>query len=209
DGAGPKTIGRLLGLGGPRQETLKVLGCWRRCDPARLDRTVRTLSARQHVDVAQLFAALDEWPWRAHPDNWDFVIDVLGAKDPQQWRLFTRILEEEKLPVEETVRELRTRGAKLEELSGLQSLLLQMAERNRDPRRSIELLCSAPHSLGFGELAACRVYVTQRTDGDLADHLRTLAQYGFGMSAGVLAFQDLYANGTSARDLDRLLTMYR
>lgn len=209
DDDGPKTIGRLLELGVPRQETLKVLGCWRRCDPARLDRTVRTLSARQHVDVAQLFAALDEWLWRAHPDNWDFVIDVIGAKDPQQWRLFTRILEEEKLPVEETVRELRTRGATLEELSGLQSLLLQMAERNRDPRRSIELLCSAPHSLGFGELAACRVYVTQRTDDDLADHLRTLAQYGFGMSAGVLAFQDLYANGTSARDLDRLLTMYR
>jgi hypothetical protein len=208
DDDGPKTIRRLLELGVPRQQTLKVLGCWRRCDPARLDRTVRTLSARQHVDVAQLFEALDEWLWRARPDNWDFVIDVIGAKDPQQWCLFTRILEEEKLPDEETVRELRERGATLEDLSGLQSLLLQMAERNRDPRHSIELLCSAPHSLKFGELATCRAYVTQRSGDDLADYLRTLAQHGFGMPAGVLAFQDLYANGTSARNLDRLLTMY-
>ncbi len=205
---GPQVIRRLLEHGVPRRATLKVLKFWRHCDPAGLDLTLRTLGERGAVDVAHLFELLVELLWKARPRNWHFVIDVIGAKEPEQWPLFSRVLEVEALPNEETVDELRTRGASLDDLSGLQSLMLQMRERDRDPRRSIDLLCSPPHSLGFNELVACRAYVIQRSDDDLASFLGVLERYGFGAPAGVLAFQHLYANGVASRNLDRLLSMY-
>lgn len=207
DGAG--TIRRLLAHGVPREQTLSVLDSWYRCDPERLDQNLSVLATRGYTDTAKLFATAGELLWLAVPANWGFLLDVIGAQNPEQWPMFHALLEEPRLPAEDGVRSLRERGASLEQLAALQSLLHAMMKNERDPRSFVDLMCSAPYALTLDELATCLAYSTRRTPQALIEYLGVIAQHGLARPGWVVAMQELYVAGTSALDLDRLLTMCR
>ncbi len=205
-----RSMGRLLALGVPRRSTVKLLDFWGWCASGDLNRSLVALTERGYTDSARLFEALGETLWRArHARNWDFVIDVIGAREVQQFAFFDPVLRADTLPKPEVVRALQARGATLDDLAHLQSFLLTVSDHCKDPNQIVELLMAAPHTLSLRQLADCRGYASERREAELGSFLAYLTQYGFGSAEPVLAFQGVYRSWLKMPNIGRLLALYR
>ena len=203
-----KPVCCLVEVGVPREHALRALDSWYAFEPEQFNRTLKLLAARGYKDVPLIYSVGGDLLWKANPKNWDFVIDVIGAKDPSTWRNLSEFLTtDDALPSHEEIRDLLIRGASLEDLSNLQSFLLKVKRNGRDLRPFLKLMCSDPHSLTITDLSACTVYATRRPIETLTEYIGVLERYALGKSDGVLAFQKLYQSDVSARDLDRMLCM--
>lgn len=207
-----RSIARLLKLRVPRKSTVRLVPFWRRCSPDDLNRSLAALAARGYHDGPEIFEALGETLWRAHKArNWNFVIDVLGARELPKMALFDQFLERDTLPekAEQVVHALQARGATHEALAHAQYFLLTACERRADPIRTITLLLADPHALGFDQLTHCLSYAVQRSEDELETFLGVLAAHDFGSAAGVLAFGKVYASTMTTSNVGRLLALYR
>ncbi|MBS2132313.1 hypothetical protein KEX41_29470 (plasmid) [Burkholderia thailandensis] len=94
-----RCMARLLELGVPRESVVRLLGFWHRCDPEDLNRSLAALAEHGYGDVGQIFDALGETLWRArHARNWNFVIDVVGARELSELARFGEFLHTDTLP---------------------------------------------------------------------------------------------------------------
>ncbi|CAB3728596.1 hypothetical protein R8871_05511 [Paraburkholderia graminis C4D1M] len=210
DAQARRSIARLLALGVPRERTVKLIEFWHRCAPEDLNRSLEVLATRGYDDVAQIFEALGQTLWRARAArNWDFVVDVVGAGDIHRIALFDRLLEADTLPDTDAIRALQVRGATLDELAHVQTFLLMVCDRRKEPTRVIALLLAQPHTLSIKQLAECRSYTSHRSEDELEQFLDVLARHGFGTAEGVLAFQNIYQSWVKTSNVSRLLALYR
>ncbi|SIO45702.1 hypothetical protein SAMN05444168_4695 [Paraburkholderia phenazinium] len=205
-----RSIARLLELGAPRRSILRLLDFWNSCAPEDLNQSLSALAARGYGDGAQIFKALEQTLWLApSARNWDFVIDVVGAREVHHIALFDEFLRCDTLPDAAVIRAVQVPGSKFEDLAQTQSFLLTLCDRRAQPARVIALLLAEPHALRIEQLAHCRSYAVHRSEDELQQFLATLAQHGFGTTVGVLAFEEVYKSWLQTSKVGRLLALYR
>ncbi|QGW77370.1 hypothetical protein GPJ81_11990 [Pseudomonas alkylphenolica] len=156
-------------------------------------------------DTTVLFDAVGELLWRAKPANWDFVLNVVGAKSAQEIQRFTKLLEAYKPPSLDMARALIALGAGVDGLAQCQTLLMN-AERNgrAAPVAALQCLADPPHELDIEHLARCNDYLEYSEK--LPDYLAVLNRYGYGAAAAVVAFQICFRN-TYAQTLESWLAI--
>jgi hypothetical protein len=205
-----RKIIRIMSKFGIERQTIATFEHSHYCesDPACLSENLELLTAAGIQDLTRLLATMGRVFLRIKPELWLFLINVVGAKTPEDIQLFKHLLETDKAPSELVVRHLRTLGVGLRELVMYQTLLLKLANHkveNSVPAISaINLLLAEPYSLNLEQISVCIDYIV--APESLDEYLVVLWRHGYGSANAVIAFQSCYGK-MSADNLSEWLTV--
>lgn len=175
-------------------------------DAAQLAENLEVLRTSGVEDLTEVFAVTGERLWRAKPPLWRLVVEVIGARTPEDIRQFAALLDSWPAPAAEIVLHLQSLGADLETMAKCQDLLRSLRNETESAAAiaAIDLLVAPPHSLSLDQLAKCSEYV--KAPCSLTGFLAMLERHGHGAPANVLAFQVCHP-AVSAPELDRWLSI--
>ena len=175
--------------------------------PDQLAQNLYLLQAAGVTDVSTVFVRVGDRLWRAPAENWQFVLNTVGARRAEDIGRFKYLLDSHQNVSAELVRCLFSLGANLESLAECQPLLLAVALCRggvKPPIDELMLLASPPHAFSIEQIAQCTTYLDGKRD--LAAFLKVLVGHGYGGAEAVLAFQVCYSS-VSPDVLARLLTI--
>lgn len=165
-------------------------------NPPQLITNLSIMHKNGQVDISALFDEAGDMFWRTSPENWFFVLNILGAVSATDVMKFRRLLNSHRTLSVDFAEELKKLGADISGLAQCQSLILTVSgqENSLIPVEQLYMLAAEPHLMSIEQISLCGDYLSEPEK--LSDFLTVLTKYGYGAASAILAFQVCYKNSS-------------